>query len=51
MCKNEETRRRIDIANSSRCKENVAHLEEAVAIRNSNAVLLGYKNHCEFKVS
>jgi Zn-dependent oligopeptidase len=50
MCKVAETRRRLDLANSSRCKENVAKLEEAVKIRHANALLLGYKNHGEFKL-
>lgn len=49
-CVVEETRKRLDVANSSRCKENSPMLEEAVKIRAANAKILGYKNHVAFSL-
>lgn len=43
LCKNPETRKRLDFANSTRCKENVELLQEAIRIRDENAKMLGYE--------
>lgn len=50
MCKVVETRKRLDVANSSRCKENIPMLEEAVQIRQKNAELLGYPSHSHYQL-
>ena len=50
LAKNEETRRRLDFANSARCEENISILKETVSLRAEHAKLLGYKNHPDFKL-
>jgi Zn-dependent oligopeptidase len=40
MAKKEETRKALDIANSTRCKENIAMLEEAVELRRECAKVI-----------
>lgn len=48
LCKNEETRKRYNIAYTCRNKENVPLMEQAVKIRRQAAKLLGFKNHAAF---
>lgn len=45
---NESVRRQMDVANSTRCKQNIALLEEAIRIRDQMAHLLGYQDHAAF---
>jgi Zn-dependent oligopeptidase len=45
---NEQVRQSMDVANSTRCKENVAILEEAIQIREKMSKLLGYADHAAF---
>ncbi|KAJ1720965.1 metalloendopeptidase [Coemansia erecta] len=47
----EDTRRRISLANSQRCPENIALLQETVDLRLKVAQLLGYKSHAELELS
>ncbi|KAJ1976104.1 metalloendopeptidase [Dimargaris xerosporica] len=44
----EESRKRMAVAGESKCKENVAILEEAIELRQKAAKLLGYPNHAAF---
>lgn len=46
--KNEETRRRIDVAFNSRAQENSELLEKAIRLRFECAQLLGYSTHADF---
>jgi len=48
LCRVEETRKRLSVANDSRCRENVALLEEALALRQELAILLGYKTYADY---
>ncbi|OMH81869.1 Thimet oligopeptidase [Zancudomyces culisetae] len=48
MAKNGETRRRLQVFEAQRCKENVKILEEAVELRFEAAKILGYKSHADF---
>ncbi|KAJ2776585.1 metalloendopeptidase [Coemansia interrupta] len=47
----ENTRRRISLANSQRCPENIALLQETVELRLKVAQLLGYKSYAELELS
>uniref|UniRef100_A0A7S1TFZ1 Peptidase M3A/M3B catalytic domain-containing protein n=2 Tax=Compsopogon caeruleus TaxID=31354 RepID=A0A7S1TFZ1_9RHOD len=50
-CKVEETRRRMDVLNSSKCQDiNVPLLEEALKLRFEMANLLGYQNFAAFQL-
>lgn len=44
----ERVREVMDVTNSTRCKENVKILEEAIQIRDQMAKLLGYANHAAY---
>ena len=46
--KREDTRRRMDIANSSRCASNIQLMEEALSLRGEIASILGYDTHAAF---
>ncbi|KAJ1976919.1 metalloendopeptidase [Dimargaris cristalligena] len=48
LAKREETRKKLNIAYDTRCKENIALLEEAIQLRHQAAQLLGYPNHAAF---
>ncbi|KAJ2411537.1 metalloendopeptidase, partial [Coemansia sp. RSA 2524] len=48
MAKSEATRRRMLLAEETRCPENIRLLQEAVALRLDAARQLGYKTHAEF---
>ncbi|KAJ1962835.1 metalloendopeptidase [Dipsacomyces acuminosporus] len=48
LAKNEETRKRLSIAEGQRCPENIPLLQEAVELRLEAAKLLGYKTHAEY---
>jgi thimet oligopeptidase len=50
LCKVEETRKKVMLAYETRCKENVATLEESIRDRRKAAKLLGYKNHAAFRL-
>jgi thimet oligopeptidase len=45
QCRVVETRRKIDLANGTRCKANIQLFEEAVIIRKKLSHLLGYSSH------
>ncbi|KAJ1864575.1 metalloendopeptidase [Coemansia sp. RSA 2703] len=47
----EDSRRRISLANSQRCPENITLLQETVELRLKIAQLLGYKSHAELGLS
>ncbi|KAJ2363770.1 metalloendopeptidase, partial [Coemansia sp. RSA 2607] len=47
----EDSRRRIFLANSQRCPENIALLQDIVELRLKIAQLLGYKSHAELQLS
>ncbi|KAJ2163000.1 metalloendopeptidase [Coemansia sp. RSA 552] len=46
----EETRKRVFLAQSSRCPDNIALLQEAVGLRLEQARLLGYASHAELQL-
>ncbi|KAL1916923.1 uncharacterized protein VTP21DRAFT_5120 [Calcarisporiella thermophila] len=48
FAKNEKTRELMMRANETKCKDNVAILEEAIEIRRKAAKLLGYETHASF---
>ncbi|KAJ6177440.1 Metallopeptidase MepB, partial [Penicillium canescens] len=48
--KNEETRKKIFIANENKCSQNASILKEAVVLRDEAARLLGYSNHASFRI-
>lgn len=50
LCKVDATRREMDLANSTRCRDNVEILTELVKLRKQAANLLGYKTHADFKL-
>jgi Zn-dependent oligopeptidase len=47
-CSVPSTRAAVDVANSSKCPQNVALLEEALALRREAARLLGFESHAAF---
>ncbi|KAJ1657427.1 metalloendopeptidase [Dispira simplex] len=48
LARRELTRKRLHMAYDTRCKDNIALLEEALDIRQQAARLLGYDNHAAF---
>jgi len=49
MCKNVETRKKVDMLKESQCKEiNEPLLERVVELRREEALLLGFKSHAEY---
>lgn len=49
LCKNEETRRKLNFAHGTRClEENVPLLEDLVAKRHQLAEILGYSSYSEY---
>lgn len=48
--RDEDVRKRMDIAFNSKCPQNAAILEEAVQLRYECAKLLGYANHAEYRL-
>lgn len=49
MCRVEDTRRKLEFANSSKCmQENVPLFEEAIAVRRELAGLLGHETHAHY---
>lgn len=40
----------MDIANNTRCKENIPMLEQVIKLRHECATLLGYPSHAAFKL-
>ena len=45
-----ETRRRLYIANSNKCNQNVELLNEAIVLRDESARLLGFPSHAAFRL-
>ncbi|BFZ64095.1 metalloendopeptidase [Saitoella coloradoensis] len=50
LAKVEATRKALDITNGSRCKENVALLEEALQLRDQIARMMGYPTHSAYRL-
>jgi len=49
QCRVEETRKKMDFANGSKCiQQNTPLLEEAILLRQEEAKLLGFKSHADF---
>ena len=49
--KSEETRKKMVIANDSRCLPNMERLAKAVELRVKSARLLGFSDYCQFRLS
>ncbi|KAJ6784038.1 hypothetical protein PWT90_00325 [Aphanocladium album] len=47
-CKIAETRKKVFLANENKSKQNIQLIEEAVALRDEAARMLGYANHATF---
>ncbi|XWW96800.1 hypothetical protein V2A60_004780 [Cordyceps javanica] len=47
-CTVAETRKKMFLANENRCNQNIALLQEAIALRHEAAQLLGYDDHATF---
>lgn len=46
--KKEHVRKQLELVYGSRCKMNIALLEEALKLRREKAQLLGYNTHADF---
>ncbi|KAI9197197.1 Thimet oligopeptidase [Polychytrium aggregatum] len=50
LAKRDETRKRLYIANSTRCAPNIDIMQEVIQLRNQCATLMGCSSHAEFQL-
>ncbi|KAI2628422.1 peptidase family M3 [Xylaria nigripes] len=50
FAKNQETRKRLYIANENKCNDNIPLFKETILLRDEAARMLGYANHAAFRI-